>query len=272
MLRGGKLLCAAGLLLCAAGVAFAAECTAPSMAALAGAGRSDWRESDAQGSRLVSERGTLRSFGLEARVACGSFDYALRWMRSEGTRDYEGVSNTGFAVQTHARIAGDRFSVAALRALDERLSVGASIGYEVLRRSIAGTESAAGYPERFRWWSVKAGVRYALPLGEAAVVSIGGWAGAGPRGRLWVDLPRADPAEIPLGTSRSLEARVQIESKAAERAAGWHWLAGVVYAAEVIGAGEQKAVFAGTSLIGLVSQPRTSRSSLGVYGGIRYRF
>ena len=46
----------------------------------------------------------------------------LRWSRSEGRRDDEGVTNTGDAVDTVSTIRGDAFAFVAMRSFDESLS------------------------------------------------------------------------------------------------------------------------------------------------------
>jgi hypothetical protein len=235
--------------------------------------RSAWRESDAQGAVLVREHGTLKTAGLEASLACGVNELTLHWSRSDGRRDYDGVSSTGFPVATVTQLSANRLSLTALHRLDERVLVGAAISHASIHRSIESTPLAAGYPERFRYWSVAAGARYSRPLSDQTEASITGWIGAGPAGRLWIDLPRADPTEIRLGASRSLEVQLQLGSKhAARERGGWFWSAGLVYRAEILSASELQAVFAGSSVVGLATQPRTTQTTAGAFARVGLRF
>ena len=263
----------AGILLVACDAVIAGACSTPAVAPVVGVERSSWRESDAQGAGLVREHGTLRKAGLEAALACGDNEFTLHWSRSDGRRDYDGVSSTGFPVATVSQLNANRLAFTALHQFDERVSVGAAISHASIRRSIESTPLAAGYPERFRYWSVAAGARYSRPLTGQTDVSISGWIGAGPPGRLWIDLPRADPTEIRLGGSRSLEVQLQLASKPAERErGGWFWSTGLVYRVEILRASQAQAVFAGSSVVGLVTQPRTTQKSVGAFALVGLRF
>jgi hypothetical protein len=263
----------AGILLVACDAVSAGPCSTPAVAPVAGIERSTWRETDAQGTGLVRERGTLRRVGLEASSACADNALTLRWTHSDGRRDYDGVSSTGFPVATVTRLSANRFELTALHRLDERVSVGAAISHASIHRSIESTPRAAGYPERFRYWTVAAGARYSRPLTDRTNVSISGWIGAGPAGRLWIDLPRADPTELRMGGNRSLEVQLQLASNPARsERGGWFWSAGLVYRAEILSASEAQAVFAGSSVVGLVTQPRTTQKSVGAFARAGLRF
>ncbi len=209
---GGRACLWFGILLTASGAARALECAAVSVGPLVGVERSLWREYGDGGSTLVREEGKLRKIGVEASLLCGHAEWGLRWSRSEGRRDYEGLTNTGTAVDTVTTVRDDALAVVAMRSLDEHFSLGARAEHRNIHRSIESTAFASGYPERFRYWYVAAGGRYWRPLGDRLSVSVDGWIGAGPAGRVRVDLPRADPAELRLGRSRIIELGLRIGS------------------------------------------------------------
>jgi hypothetical protein len=254
------------MLLTATGAAGAQLCAPAAVGPLVGVERSLWREYGDGGSTLVREEGNLGRIGVEASLVCGRARWGLRWSRIEGSRNYEGVTNTGTAVATVSTVRDDAFAVVAMRSLDAHFSLGARAEHRNIHRSIENTAFAAGYPERFRYWSVAAGGRYRRALGERLSLSVDGWIGAGPAGRVLVDLPRADPAELRLGRSRIIELGVQIGSaRPHDEVRGWSWSAGLSYRAETLGAGDPQVLFRGPVPVGVASQPRTTQSSLGVF-------
>lgn len=263
---GGRLCLWLGTSLAVCGPAFARECATFSIEPLAGVERSRWHESDASGAGLVEEEGNLAKIGIEASLICERSEWDLRWARSEGRRTYEGVTNTQAPVETVTDVRADEFSLIAMRLLDEQVSIGLRAEHRNIHRSIRSTGVALGYPERFRYWSVAAGARYRHWLGEQRAVSMNGWVGGGPGGRLWIDLPRADPVELRLGNSRMLELGLQFESvRPQSEPRGWSWSAGLTYRVEVLGAGDPQVVFRGSVPVGVAAQPRTTQTSVGFF-------
>jgi hypothetical protein len=53
---------------------------------------------------------------------------------------------------------------------------------------------------------------------------------------------------------------------------GWSWSGGLSYRSETLGAGDPQVVFRGPVPVGVASQPRTTRSSLGVFAGAALLF
>ncbi len=261
----------AGVLLAGLSGAAASACDTPAVAALAGVERSHWEEFDAQGASLVRERGTLNVAGLQAVGRCGEVDWAAQWSRSQGQRSYDGVTTTQVPLQTHSQLRAQALSVAAWLPLGEGWAAGSQLGYRQIQRDIAGTGRVLGYPERFDYLQAALGVRYRAALGERVRLTASGWLGGGPGGRVRVDLPRADPVTLPLGSSRLLAVSLQLDG-GEQLEAGWSWQAGVAYRREQTGAGAARALSRNGVSVGAALQPRIVQQHLGATASVAYRF
>lgn len=261
--------CAWGL----AGPAMAADCSAPVLGALVGAERSQWQEFNAQGRSLLREEGTLRTVGLQLAGRCRAVEWSARWTLGQGQRDYDGRTSTGALFQTRSHLQAQHLALQGWLPVHTHWSVGAQLGYRHIERDIASKGGVLGYPERFGYWQVALGARYQVALGEQLQLAVTGWAGGGPGGRVQVDLPRADPATLALGTSRLLAVELELGSPAAVRAQpGWSWQLGVAYRHERIGAGSPKALVRNGLPAGSALQPRIAQRHLGALAGATYRF
>ncbi|TNF62513.1 MAG: hypothetical protein EP306_03065 [Burkholderiales bacterium] len=226
------------------GPAAAIDCRGSALELALGPERSHWEELDADGDSLLTERGWLTRTGLAAGVRCGATQWEALWTHSTGHRAYDGQTTTGVPVQTRSRLRIDALSVTGFVPLGEGAwAIGGRAGWRQTDRLIASTDTAQGYPERFRAWQLAAGVRWRLHQARGWRLSATGWAGGGPAGTLAVRLPRADPLTLPLGSSRLLALGLRLEGGAASDArAGWSWQLGLDAQSEVTGAGAARPV------------------------------
>ena len=199
---------------CAA--ALAADCQPPVLGALAGVERSHWQERDAQGASLLHERGTLRLVGLEAGSHCSGVDWSARWTLARGERDYDGRTTAQAPFQTVTRIEAQHLAAQAWAPIHPAWALGAQLGYRHIDRDIAGRGNVLGYPERFGYWQAALGARYRAALGEQLRLTAAAWLGGGPRGRVQLDLPRADPVTLRLGSSRLLAMALVLDGQVDE--------------------------------------------------------
>lgn len=258
------------------GMAFAdtaTDCGAPTLGAMAGAERSQWQEFNPQGKSLLREQGTLKRLGLQLAGQCRTVDWSAQWTLSQGHRDYDGITNTGAAFQTHSRLQAQHLALQAWLPVRSGWSLGTQLGYRHIERDIASQGRVLGYPERLGYWQAALGARYQAALGERLQLAVAGWAGGGPGGRVRVDLPRADPVTLPLGASRLLALGVELGSPAAALAQpGWTWQVGMSYRHERIDAGESRTLVRNGLPVGSALQPRIVQRHLGATAGATFRF
>lgn len=261
----------AALLAGMSSAAAAMPCGTPVVTVLAGVERSQWEEFDAQGKSLVRERGTLKVAGLQASGRCSRLDWTAQWTRSQGQRDYDGVTTTQAPLQTQSQLRTQALTVSAWLPISKGWAVGAQLGHRQIQRDIASKGNVLGYPERFDYLQAALGARYQAVLGEQMRLIASGWLGAGPGGQVKVDLPRADPVTLPLGASRLLALSVQLEGGESVQP-GWSWQAGVAYRREQTSAGATELISRNGVIVGAALQPRFVQQHLGASAGLAYRF
>jgi len=249
----------------------AGACDTPVLGTLAGAERSRWEEFDARGQSLVRERGTLKMAGLRAVGHCAALDWEATLGRSQGARDYDGVSSTQQALQTQSALRAQVATLSAWLPLGAGWSVGSQLGYRQIRRGIAASGPVLGYVERFDQLQAALGGRYQAALGQSLRLAASGWLGGGPGGRVRVDLPQADPVALPLGRHRLLVLGLQLEG-GEPLGAGWSWQAGLAYRREQTGAGDARALLRNGVPVGAALQPRIVQQHLGASAAAVYRF
>ena len=255
---------------CAA--ALAADCQPPVLGALAGVERSHWQERDAQGASLLHERGTLRLVGLEAGSHCSGVDWSARWTLARGERDYDGRTTAQAPFQTVTRIEAQHLAAQAWAPIHPAWALGAQLGYRHIDRDIAGRGNVLGYPERFGYWQAALGARYQAALGEQLRLTASAWQGGGPRGRVQLDLPRADPVTLRLGSSRLLALDLLLDGGKTAEQPGWAWQAGLTYRYEQHQAGPAQTLVRNGTPVGSAAQPRIVQRHLGATLHATYRF
>lgn len=255
------------------GAAAAAGCSAPILGTLAGAERSQWQEFNAEGRSLLREQGTLRTVGLRLAGQCQGLDWSAHWNLSRGERDYDGLTSTYMPLQTHSHLQAQQLALQTWLPVQNQWALGAQLGYRRIARDIASQGNVLGYPERLGYWQAALGARYQTALGERVQLTVSGWAGGGPGGRVRVDLPRADTVTLPLGASRMLALGVELGSpNAALAQPGWSWQLGLAYRHERINAGEPRTLVRNGLMVGSALQPSIVQRHWGSNAGVTYRF
>lgn len=208
-----------------------------------------WREWSSDGRRLVDESGPLRGLSAAQRWSAGEtltlgFSAGAHW----GRRDYDGVSSRGQPVQTRSDIAQQMLRVDGSMAVwGSAWQPTAALEFWQWSRRLRGTDTAAGYPERYRQGLALLGLRTSVdPAAWLARAELA-W---GDGGRNRVALPGRDEASLPLGRVQGW--RLQARSPAWQ---GWWIGAGL----ERLGfaAGESRAITLQGVTVQSANQPRT---------------
>jgi hypothetical protein len=270
--RGRERVCGTllAVMLLAAGAPAAAVCEAPWLALGPGVEDSRWQETGSQGRTLVEESGTLRGVSLSLGARCEGFDGLVRVVQASGSRDYEGVTSSNAPIRTRSDIEQLGIDLQGFVPLGDHWSGAGRAALRRIDREIAGVGRIQGYPERFLNAELAAGARFATTAGAALNASAVAWLGVGPPGRLELQLPGADPAELRLGTSRSLEFELQLQDALA--APGWHWQARLAYRRERWQAGEAQVITRNGVPVAAAVQPATRQSALRLQAELRLDF
>lgn len=248
---------AGAALLLAAGASAAASAASPWQWELSG--RQDWqhwRETGADGRRLVAEDGRLSGVAATLRWAPPqSTAWAITAAGWQGVRDYEGLTNRGQSVRTrsdlqHALIRTEVAGTARPLASGWQWQPTAALELWQWRRELRGVDNAAGYPERYRQGVLLLGAQ--AQTGDAS----DGWrlrleAGGGPGGVNRLQLPGRDVASLPLGVARS--ARVAF---GAAITPAWRW--DVEVQAVSLAAGAERAITLQGVPLQAARQPHTT--------------
>lgn len=255
--------------LVAAAMTAGAACGPPGWWLGAGVERSRWQESDGQGRRLLREQGTLGTLELALQTHCAGIDWRLALAQASGRRGYDGRSSSGAPLATHSDIDRSTLALAGWLPVSDAWSMGASLGYRQLRRDIASAGAVRGYAERLRDWQALALLRHQRGLGERWTLAAELRLGAGPPGRLALQLPHADAAVLRPGAGRLLQAGLSVHGGApAVPASGWQLQ--LIYRDERFAAGPPQALLRQGLVVGGAAQPETRRSALGLQAGLRF--
>lgn len=247
-----------------------AVCQAPWLALGPGVEDSRWQETGSQGRTLVEESGTLRGVSLSLGARCEGFDGLVRVVQASGSRDYEGVTSANAPLRTRSDIDQYGVELQGFVPLGAHWSAAGRAALRRIDREIAGVGRVQGYPERFFNAELAAGARFATAPGAPLSASAAGWIGGGPPGRLELQLPGFDPAELRLGSSRSLEFELQAQDAGA--APGWHWQARLGFRREKWQAGETQVITRNGVPVAAAVQPATRQSTLRLQADLRFDF
>lgn len=260
-------------LVLALGASAAPACTAPALGATMGAATSRWHEQDAQGRTLVRERGHLPTMELRATTVCDGWTLAGRAALASGRRGYDGVDSRGAALHTHSELQDVHLTIDLLRAVTPDTAVGLRLGQREIRRDIRGTGTVLGYPERFRYAQLALGAQHRWRLTPSLQLGMEAWLGGGPGGHMDLQLPTADAARLTLGTSRTAQATLRLESASnADETARWHWGAELGWRHERLRAGPVTTLVRNGVPVGGAAQPATRLSQLSLQATLRRQF
>lgn len=260
-------LCVAAPTIAAAnGQASEAACQPLAWTVGAGAEHSRWQEFDAQGGRLLIEQGTLGRLDLALSSRCAAIDWQLTLALASGRRGYDGRSSSGAPLSTHSAIDRSALAMAAWLPVADGWSMGGQLVYRQLRRNIASAGPVSGYAEVFSDSHALALLRHQSRLGGRLGLTAELGLGAGPPGRLALQLPYADAAVLRLGASRLLQAGLGLRLGAtAEPASSWQLQ--LSYRAERFAAGRPQVLLRHGQVVGGAAQPETRQSALGLQAG-----
>ena len=204
-------------------------------------------------------------------MRCGGALWTAHWSHGQGSRDYDGVTNTHAALRTASQLNDDELGLAAMAQRAEGWAMGARLDYRQLQRRIAPTTSVLGYPERYRYGQVALGARYQSAAIGNLQVGATVWLAAGPGGTVRVQWPDADALTLPLGRSLALESRLQIGSLPAERP-NWSWQLGLNWRCERLGAGASRDRVHSGVVQGTSAQPQTRQLQAALELGLNHAF
>ncbi len=250
-------------------------CSGPEIGLSAAALRSQWREQDERGRRLVEEDGTLTRLGLRAALQCRPWVFGLQLAQARGQRRYDGVDSRGAPVVSSSRLVHRESTLEALLPAIEPVLLGGRLRVQQIERDIAGVGAALGYPETFRYWQAQVGARSAFEIAAGLQLTLDGWVGGGPGGRVAVRLPNADPVTLPLGPSRAAELGLQLLSSAPspiQAGAGWGWRMGLEWTLQDIGAGSARPLMRNGAVVGGAAQPRIRQETWALNVEVRRSF
>lgn len=252
-------------------------CSTPEPGLLAGVQRSHWQESDAQGRRLLRERGTLHMGGLALSGRCADMQWQARWTHSQGRRAYDGQSSTQAPVHTSSDLRVQRLALQGWWPASQSWAVGARLDHARTARNIASSANARGYPERFDQLQFALGARYHYQSDPAALpgpwrLGVAAWLGAGPGGQVRVSLPGFDRARLPLGAARMAALELSLDGGAAPGERGWALRGALGLQHERLGAGSAQTLTRAGAPAGLAHQPRIDQRLWSAQLQVSYRF
>ena len=253
-----------------------ADCLPVAWAWQAGAEHSRWQEQADNGRRLLQERGTLATLAGQATLACSGLQWQATLGLADGRRGYQGQSSTGQPVTTHSQIRRLHWQAAALLPVPSWGSgwgsgwkAGMALGQVRLWRRIASAGPVLGYPERFDQWQAMALLDHGRVLQPGLGLQARLALGAGPPGRLWLQLPIADARALRLGSSRAVQLDLALlGGQAADATAGWR--VGLSWRHQRTGAGPAATLWRGNLPVGAAAQPAIRQTDLGLHAGWRW--
>lgn len=248
-------------------------CTSVTLDPRVGLESSEWIEFSDSGARVVRETGTLRSTGLVAGLRCSDVEFGLNWFRSQGQRQYVGVTNRQNLVETVSDIDSRLLSGDLIYSMNSNWAVGLKAEQRTTHRTIRTTSEAAGYPERFESLTFFSGARYRHPIKDDLFLSVEGWLGRGAPGTVWLDLPNAEPTELALGDSHTKKIGITLGTRNLHPSGkGWGWSTQFNYSAMTTYAGPQTALFRAGRVVAVANQPKTEIKTFGLYASVLYSF
>jgi len=245
---------------CAA--AFATPCDTPTLGAVAGVQRSHWQEF-ADGRSLLRERGTLRTVGLTLTARCAGIDWRAEWSAGQGSRAYDGITNTQAPLQTTSHLHTQQATLQGWLPVHEGWALGAQLAHRTIARDIDSVGVVRGYSERYRYAQMAAGVRYSVALAARWQLSATAWLGGGPQGRVRVQLPGFDTARLPLGNHRMAALSLELVGGAAPDERGWSAKAALSVQHERTAAGSVRTLTRSGVPAGAAMQPRFKQNHWG---------
>jgi hypothetical protein len=188
----------------------AAACQPPVVQAQFGSERSTWQEFASNDKRLVREQGNLPFAEFLASATCPLGTFGLSARSASGSRQYEGVTNFGGALQTHSDIRHTELKLTYGYAITPQLEPFVSIGFARFTRDIQAAGPVLGYPEEFTLTPIRLGMRWRPDLlGNRLLLSA--FAGSALQPQVKVTLPGRDTTRLSLGRTRNAGIAAEFE-------------------------------------------------------------
>lgn len=225
------------------------------------------------GQRLVRESGTLPTSGLSLAGRCDGWGLELGVEKAGGSRHYQGVTNQQQAAESRSDIAQTVWSGTLSYPVSDRWSLGGRVEHFDIDRKLRPTSLAQGYPERYDYWALSAGLQYEQPLTENWRWRTSAWLGYVPPGRLDVHLPGLNPVRLKLGRGHTLQLATGLAGGSLNSlAAGWSWSLLLGLRTQEMQAGEPQRLYQGMRLVGTVRQPKMREWSADLRLKLQYGF
>lgn len=229
---------------------------------------STWQEFDVLGKKLVLESGALQGSELSVGLKCESWLFKADLSQLDGTRLYEGQTNSGLAITSQSVLHQYRSQLQTGFNVSEAWQVGARIATQTTWRDIASAGGASGYPEQFDWTLLSLGAQWKTLLGSGQL-TLAAWAGSQIRSQMRLTLPGRDQATLQLGTIRELEL-----------AAGWRLPLSAAWSLEAdaryrqlnFNQGQASIITKNGVPVGVANQPKTSIVDVPLALRIDYKF
>ena len=236
----------------------------------AGQASSRWQERDASGALLVSERGQLPQiqFGLEG--ACDLWRWRLETARAQGSRHYQGRSNTGAAISSSSDVSAISASLVVLHPLTSAWSAGLRADTRQMDRTLQGVGPVLGYPETFLQHRLGVVVQYDHDTG-----AWGRWQWRASQshdlsGQLRIHLPGMDPAVMPLGASIVRSTDLRWTGCRDRILAGWQCSVKLAYQMERMSEGDVVPIYQNGRLKAAAHQPATFQQNTSLMLALTY--
>ena len=229
---------------------------------------SDWQEYDSRGKRLVHESGTLLGPQLSAALQCSDWEFEGAWAQLDGTRAYDGQTNSGTPVVSQSTLRQSLGHFRASYSLTDAWQFGARVSGQTTWRDIASAGGASGYPERFDWVILSVGGQWTAPLAGGRL-ALGAWAGSQLNSSMTLQLPGRDPSSLALGPIQQYELSLGWNVPLSQ---GWSIQTYMRYLATDIGQGAEAIIYRNGVPVGVARQPHTTTVDIPIGFRLGYVF
>lgn len=219
--------------------------------------RSHWYEFDVVGRQLVHESGILTGTEFAVAYQCDRWQLAAQIAEPNGSRLYDGHTNTGIPVLSHSAIQQQLGQLQTSFSFTRQWQIGARWTYQSIARDIASAGGASGYPERFEWNLLSVGARWQADVGPGQL-SVAAWLGQQVQSSMQITLPGRDAAVLPLGQIRYAELAAGWRMPLSQ---AWHIQADVGLRRTEIGEGAEIVITRSGVPVGVAHQPRSVLTS-----------
>jgi len=230
----------------------------------------NWEEFTEFGRKLLSEVGRLSGVGISVSLSCSDLPITIDVQSVSGSRRYTGMSSRGSPLDTVSNI--ETFSTGAEIPFKGKFADFSLVSrIRLVDRTIRSQGPVIGYPERFEQAFAGITLSKVVPISERLTLQLALSRMIG-RGRVKVDLPGSDPADLTLGNAAVTALSTQFEYKALAFGDDWKVSIQVNNWLEKSKRGEQSLLYQGTKAVGIAYQPEINLRSRSLIFGISRLF